>query len=319
MSSKPLDEDALRVLTEQAVAGNRRALGRLVSVFENALPGASEHRRTVLQQLQQCGRNQVGVTVGITGTPGAGKSSLIAAATAHLLRSHADLRIAVLAVDPSSSVSLGSLLGDRTRMTIDDDRRFYFRSQASRLDLGGLSRVTYSVCRLLSRLFDLVIVETVGVGQSEIDVCAVADYTAVVMAPLGGDHVQWMKAGIMEVPDVIVLNKCDQGEAARRAWHSLRSALGIAQPGPRPTPSVIRTSTVSGEGIAEFAAWVTDRPAPDNQQQRAIFFLRRWIQDEYGRHGLRAFDSLPQQRELLARASLDFESAQLTIAELLSH
>jgi LAO/AO transport system kinase len=272
----------------------------------------------VLAALNELGLPPRAVTIGITGTPGAGKSSLIASTTAHILRNDEQLSIAVLAVDPSSSVSFGSLLGDRTRMTVDDEQRFFFRSQASRLDLGGLSRVTYSVCRLLTRLFDLVMIETVGVGQSEIDVCAVADFTAVVMAPLGGDHVQWMKAGIMEKPDILVLNKCDQGDAARRAWHSLRSALGIAQPGPRPTPSIIRTSTVSGEGIDAFADWVTSRPVPDDQSSRSAFFLRRWVQDEYGRSGLRRATGSPSWPEWQNRAAVDFEAAQLAITAEMS-
>ena len=117
----------------------------------------------------------------------------------------------MLAVDPSSQVSGGALLGDRTRMRFPpDERRLFFRSQASESDLGGLGPSTFQVCRLLTRLFDCVMIETVGIGQSEADIRHLADRVYLVLQPLGGDEVQFLKAGIIEVPHAFILNKCDE-------------------------------------------------------------------------------------------------------------
>jgi LAO/AO transport system kinase len=311
MSSNP-DREQLTEWIVGATAGDRRPLARLVTLFESTHPDAPRQRQFVVRGLELRGHPSRARIIGVTGSPGAGKSSLIAALCAHLIES-TRLRIAVLAVDPSSAASHGSLLGDRTRMTVTAEPRLYFRSQASRLDLGGLSRVTYSVTRLLERLFDLVIIETVGVGQSEIDVCAAADATALVMPPMAGDHVQWMKAGIMEVPDIVVLNKCDQKDAAARTWHSLRSALALAQPGLADVPRMLRTSATTLEGVPQLGDWVLTRPFQPGSAQRARFFLERWVQDEFGRAGLRRYESSASRAGWLQLCASDFEGAQTSI------
>src|SRR5690606_12166580 len=182
-----------------------------------------------LAALAERGRGASAV-VGITGTPGSGKSSLLARVTEVMLRERPELTVAVVAVDPSSPTSGGALLGDRTRMRFaPGDDRIFFRSQASANHLGGLGPSTFEVCLALSLLYDLVLVETVGVGQNEADVRHLADRVYLVIAPLGGDEVQYLKAGIIEIPDGFVINKCDE-PGADRAYHQLAGALWLARP-----------------------------------------------------------------------------------------
>jgi LAO/AO transport system kinase len=232
------------------------------------------------------------------------------------------LTIAVIAVDPSSAQSGGSILGDRTRIQgARTSPRVFFRSQASSLMLGGLSRTTFAVCRLLERLFDLVLLETVGVGQNEIEVCHVAQHTWLVMPPLGGDHVQWMKAGIMEIPDVLILNKSDQSDLANRSYHSLRSALALAQPGFRTVPPIIRTSALTGKGVDELVTWLNEQASSPDAAGRALrarYFFQRWLMDEFGRAGWRRFEQRPDHLAVLAIAIKDFEGAQALVTATLT-
>jgi LAO/AO transport system kinase len=312
-----LPDAGVTALLDGVLARQPRALGQAVSLFEDTRPAAVPRRQALLAALHARGIAPLAHLVGITGTPGAGKSSLIDVLITRLLHDQPSCTIAVLAVDPSSAQSGGSILGDRTRLVGSrDSSRVYFRSQASNLELGGLSRTTFSVCRLLERLFDVVFLETVGVGQNEIDVCRVAHHTLLVMPPLGGDHVQWMKAGIMEIPDLVVLNKCDQVDAARRSYHSLRSALALAQPGFDATPDIIQTSTLTGQGIPETLAWLKSRhPGADagGRRERARLFFEKWVHDEYGRSGLRQL-AHPLLQGVRALAADDFEAAQQAFA-----
>lgn len=252
--------------------------------------------------------------IGITGTPGAGKSTLVGELAQRLVRLRADIRVGVLAIDPSSQISGGALLGDRTRIRFPvDEPRLYFRSQASDLDLGGLGRHSYAVCRLMRLLFDFVFVETVGIGQSEIDVRYLADRSYLVLAPLGGDQVQFMKAGIMEIPDAFIVNKCDEGEVADRTYHMLRASLGLARPldagqdGSKLT--IHRTSATTGRGldalVAEIAA--TTRRL-ERTTERDSYFFRKWVRDCYGLTGLRALQGA--QPTLAALAQQGYEAAQ---------
>ncbi len=142
------------------------------------------------------------------------------------------------------------LLGDRTRTRFGADDRAYFRSQSNATELGGLAPTTYQVARLLQHLFDVVIVETVGIGQSELDVRYLADHVYLVLQPLGGDEIQFLKAGIIEIPDSFVLNKCDD-PAAGTSYYQLRSALSLARPFDADLPPIHRTSARTGEGIDE--------------------------------------------------------------------
>lgn len=297
--------------------GDRRALGRAVTFFEDTRSHAIQTRRALLHACDAQNLPPRAHIVGITGTPGAGKSTLIDSLISQLLRDNQEISIAIIAVDPSSAQSGGSILGDRTRILgARTSQRVFFRSQASSLTLGGLSRTSFSVCRLLERLFDLVLLETVGVGQNEIEVCHVAQHTWLVMPPLGGDHVQWMKAGIMEIPDVLILNKSDQSDLASRSYHSLRSALALAQPGFRTVPPIIRTSAITGSGINELVTWLTENATPSDgaaRESRSRYFFQRWLMDEFGRAGWRKFEGHADYHAIMSTASADFEGAQATV------
>ena len=272
---------------------DRLGVARLVSLFQDRRADAPERRAAAIALLDEgaegpdAGQPR-GTIIGITGTPGSGKSSLVARLTTELLADDADLTIAVLAIDPSSHISGGALLGDRTRMrTPLDESRLFFRSQASATELGGLSPTTFQVCRLLTRLFRCVVVETVGIGQSEADIRHLADRVYLVLQPLGGDEVQFLKAGIIEVPDAFILNKCDE-PSAERSFHHLKGSLGLARPFDEEPPPVHRTSARTGEGVSELAAALRHVIAtlrPRSHEEREPHFFGRWVEDEWGRQG----------------------------------
>ena len=192
--------------------------------------------------------------VGLTGSPGVGKSTV----TAALVRVYREKgqRVAVLAVDPSSPFSGGALLGDRVRMQDHaTDERVFIRSMASRGHLGGLSWATPQAVRILAAAgFDIVLIETVGVGQAEIEIASLADSALVVVAPGLGDSIQAAKAGILEIADVFVVNKSDR-PGAQEVTRDLRMMLAMARYGGDDwKPPIIGTTAVTGEGIAELAA-----------------------------------------------------------------
>jgi LAO/AO transport system kinase len=223
--------DTHREWIEAALDAHKFSIARLISLFEDQRPEAVPQRAAVLAALDTNPRARRATFLGITGTPGAGKSTLTGQLARRMHAQRSDLRFAVLAVDPSSRFSGGALLGDRTRVRFaTGDARLFFRSQASDTELGGLSPRSFQVCRLLYRLFDCVIIETVGIGQSEVDIRFLADRVYLVVQPMGGDEIQFLKAGIMEVPDEIVLNKCDAVDAARRSYQALKSSMALARP-----------------------------------------------------------------------------------------
>lgn len=277
-------------LVDGALAGQKYAIARLISVFEDSRLDAPQRQRQVLDLLEVRSDRRARF-VGITGTPGAGKSTLIGETALRLIKADPAVRVAVVAVDPSSAVSGGSLLGDRTRVRFPvKEKRLYFRSQASDRELGGVSRTTFPVCRLMHRLFDIVFVETVGIGQSEIEIQHVADFIYLVLTPLGGDQVQFMKAGIMEIPNAIVLNKCDAKEAATRAYHSLRASLSLSQPGKERQIRIHRTSATTGFGLdrlTESILAIDVDPIGRSMRRKEDYFFEKWVRDEFGRTGLR--------------------------------
>lgn len=229
--------------------GERRALARLLTIVED---GDVAERRAVVAALHgRAGRARV---IGVTGPPGVGKSTLTAALASHLRA--AQRRVAVLAVDPSSPTSGGALLGDRVRMQDHHaDDGVFIRSMAARGHLGGLaSAAPHAVLVLDAAGFDDIIIETVGVGQSEVEVVATADTTVLVLAPGMGDSVQAAKAGILEVPDVFVVNKADH-EGAGRLESQLRGMLELGHlTGGDDTGAIVRCVAVRGEGIDELVA-----------------------------------------------------------------
>jgi LAO/AO transport system kinase len=274
---------------DKALALDKWSIGQLISVFEDARPGAVAERREILSRLRGEAAVRSARFIGITGTPGAGKSTLIGELALRMIGADASIAVGVLAVDPTSPVSGGALLGDRTRVRFPaDEPRLFFRSQATDLDLGGISRHTFSVCRLMQHLFDLVFVETVGIGQSEVEVQHVADWVYLVLQPMAGDQIQFMKAGIMEIPDAFIVNKCDEARAADRTYHALRSSLGLARAGDVP---IYRTSATTGAGCDELAAdllALRGRAPTRTMAHKEAHFFEKWVADEHGRNGLAA-------------------------------
>jgi LAO/AO transport system kinase len=275
-----------------------REVARLVTLVERDDPAAVAERAAPLAAIES---NPLAPIVGFTGAPGVGKSTLLGA-LASALAAGSDRRIAIVAVDPSSAVTGGALLGDRTRIRVPEGRVF-IRSQASRAESGGLAPTTYPVVRVLRRLFDLVLVETLGVGQSEDDIRHVADATYLLLQPLAGDSVQHLKAGLMEAPDVIVVTKCDVTELARHALAELRSAIGLARPGE--TVPLHAVSARTGAGIAELAGVVAASPAGP-ERSRDDWFILRTVRGAVGRRGAALLD----ERGLPATGSLDERLAE---------
>ena len=237
-------------LYDQVCRGNLRAVSRLITLAENRV----ERARVIQSKLYARGGNAH--VVGVTGAPGAGKSTLVDQLAAQARAQ--GKRVAILAVDPSSPFSGGALLGDRIRMVkVSEDAQVYIRSMATRGTLGGLSRATLDAVQILDAAgFDLVLVETVGVGQAEVDIVRLADTCLVVMVPGMGDSVQSIKAGILEIADHFVVNKGDR-DGADLLQKDLRVLLSLTEFGADDwKPEIYRTVAVSGEGVPELLAGV---------------------------------------------------------------
>jgi LAO/AO transport system kinase len=242
--------------------------------------------------------------VGITGPPGAGKSTLLG----ELVRAWraGGRSVAVLAVDPSSRRSGGSLLGDRARIAFDPaDAGVFIRSTAAAGRLGGLAPATRAAAHALAAAFDVVVVETVGVGQSETDVAEVADTVAVIVQPGSGDVLQFLKAGIMEIPDVLVVTKADLGDVARRARRDLHAALRSL--GDRETEVVAISSIAPVRGIDELvSALDAHRARLDLPARRLAARRLSALADfaaEHGERGLRALGGRRAAERALANAN----------------
>ncbi len=238
-----------RDLVEGVIAGRRRALAKAITLVESSRPDHQERAAAVLDALlPHTGR---ALRIGLTGVPGAGKSTFIEAFGLHLIDQ--GLKVAVLAIDPSSSRSGGSILGDKTRMErLCQNEAAFIRPSPSAGTLGGVAEKTREallVCEAAG--FDVVIVETVGVGQSEIVVAGMTDVFVLLQLPNSGDDLQAIKKGIMELADVVIYNKADlDATAAERAAMQMRSALGLLHPAsPNWKPPVLQTSALHGQGI----------------------------------------------------------------------
>jgi LAO/AO transport system kinase len=231
-------------LVEEVLSGDPRAVARAISMVEDGAEGLEALSAGLFP------RTGGTETVGLTGSPGVGKSSL-AGELVRVARER-DRSVAVLAIDPTSPFSGGALLGDRVRMQAHaTDPGVYIRSMATRGHLGGMALAAPEAIRILDASGrDLVIVETVGVGQAEVDVAAATDTTLVVVSPGWGDHVQVAKAGILEIADVFVVNKADR-EGADLAVRDLLQMIRMGAAGPW-TPPVVRTAAAAGEGIDEL-------------------------------------------------------------------
>jgi LAO/AO transport system kinase len=239
-----------RAAVGKARTGDARALARLISLVENSAPELREVARALAPLTGQAR------VVGLTGSPGVGKSTLTAALVA-AYRERGE-RVAVLAVDPTSPFSGGALLGDRIRMQEHaTDPGVFIRSMATRGHLGGLAQAAPQALRVLDAAgFAVLLVETVGVGQAEVEIASLADTTLVAVAPGMGDAIQAAKAGILEVGDVFVVNKADK-PGAQEAVRDLRGMIAMARRGAGDwKPPIVTTVAVKGEGIAELTAKV---------------------------------------------------------------
>lgn len=245
-------------------SGDIPTLARVLTWIENDLEGSD----LLLQSLQP---SQEIPVIGFTGPPGAGKSTLINALIG--LLSSAGKKVAVLAVDPTSPFNYGSLLGDRLRMSEHfTDPNVFIRSVASRGSLGGLSeKVIELVDVLRCGKFDFILVETVGVGQSEIEIAGLADTTVVVVVPEAGDEIQTMKSGIMEVADVFVVNKADR-EGADTLLHALRQLVAHPRPNGWQVP-VVKAIAAMGKGLEDILAAVQAHRNNGTFNEKRLFLL----------------------------------------------
>ncbi len=288
MNPRDLDGAALaRRLREHDLA----AAPAVLNLVESRAPAAREQTEALLAELSpaKLGSEAPAHLVGVTGPPGVGKSSLLSRLVAAW---RGDGRsVAVLAVDPSSRRSGGALLGDRARIEVDpSDRQVFIRSTAAGDRLGGLAPATRAASGALAAAFDVVVIETVGVGQSETEVADVADTVAVVIQPGSGDVLQFLKAGIMEVPDLLVVTKADVGRAATRALSDLRVALrSLGEPD---TPVLAVSSVPPTSGIDELVnALDAHRATLDLGARRLQARRMHALADftaEHGERGLRA-------------------------------
>src|SRR5213076_1797539 len=234
-------------LIDRITAGDTTAVARAISKVEG---GASDSSDLMKQIFPRTGRALI---VGITGAPGAGKSSLVDKLAA-LYRRRGE-RVGIIAVDPSSPFSGGAILGDRIRMqTLSLDKGVFIRSMATRGNLGGLSRATVDAVAILDAAgFDKVIVETVGVGQDEVEIVKTADVSVVVLVPGMGDDIQAIKAGIMEIGDVFVINKADR-EGVNSTEKELEALLSLATRNDGWDPPIVKTVATEGKGIEQMAS-----------------------------------------------------------------
>jgi len=271
-------------LSARVLEGDPRALARAISLIEDEAPEGAELVRRVFAQT---GRAYL---VGITGAPGSGKSTLVDRLTAEIRAK--SQTVGIIAVDPTSPFTGGAILGDRVRMQAHaGDAGVFIRSMATRGHLGGLARATSEVALVLDASGkDVVIIETVGVGQDEIDIVRTADVSVVTIVPGSGDEVQALKAGIMEIADIFVVNKADR-EGADRTVASIEANLSLQTFGPDDwRPPIVKTEATAGRGIADLLDAIerfrthTAASRGARRRARAEFRLRELLAHRFVRH-----------------------------------
>ena len=316
-------------LAQRVTAGDRRALARAITLVESARPDHRVTAQALLSTLRTTGRQAL--RIGLSGTPGVGKSTFIE--TFGLRLTSQGLRVAVLAVDPSSARSGGSILGDKTRMDLlSRDPRAFIRPSPSQTQLGGVARRTREAVALCEAAgFDVVLIETVGVGQSETMVNDLCDLFVLLLAPAGGDELQGVKRGIMELADLILVNKADGDlrPAALRTCADYAGALRLLRRRPQDPdgfPRAMTVSAIAGTGLPDawtdmqtLAAWRRDQ---GHWQARRAAQARHAFEEEV-RHGLLAALLREPARTELDRLGQAVEAGQLTpetaAASLLQH
>jgi LAO/AO transport system kinase len=273
------------VLIDHLRAGDTRALARAISTVENRQPGWSELLKALFPHT---GHARI---LGLTGSPGSGKSTLVDQLAKHYRKENQT--VGIIAVDPTSPYTGGAILGDRIRMQDHySDPGIYIRSMATRGSLGGLARTTADVATVLDASGrDRILIETVGVGQDEVEIVRLADVTVVILVPGMGDDVQTIKAGIMEIADIFVINKSDR-EGAERVEREVRAMQSLDMRKDGWTPPVVKTVASEGKGTAELAAAIADyevylqrenlafKKNVENWQERLIEMLRDAMLEE---------------------------------------
>jgi len=257
---------------EKLFNGDPRSVARAITRVENGSTGAAELMKAVFPKTGNA------TIIGITGAPGAGKSSLVDKLALHYKEKGE--KIGIVCVDPSSPFSGGAILGDRIRMaTLGLDKNVFIRSMATRGNLGGLSRATVDAVAILDAAgFDKVIVETVGVGQDEVEIVKTADVSAVVLVPGMGDDIQAIKAGIMEIGDVFVINKADR-EGVLRTQKELEALLNLAHRPDMWNPPIVKTIATESKGIEDLSLAISSylefqRSGTQNKERRTA--IARW-------------------------------------------
>jgi LAO/AO transport system kinase len=288
------------------MSADKAAVSRSLNLVEDRRSDAHARVAGLLAALKDAPKAAAGHRVGLTGPPGVGKSTLTSALARSVRRR--DRTVGVVAVDPSSIRSGGSLLGDRARMSFDpSDAGLFVRSLATAGEVGGLAYAANSAVRVLAAAYDIVVIETTGVGQSEIDIVHVADTVVLVIQPGSGDVLQFLKAGIMEIPDILVVNKADHDELAQRAIADLRGALRTAHAagagGGRDadwdTP-IIATSATKGTGIDALIDALDahrqhlDATLPARRRQGEVQWTLDLFSRKHGEHGLATLGGVAQ-------------------------
>ena len=295
--------------------GDLAAAPAVLNLVESRAPGGREEVTALLREVAPAalGGEAPAHVIGLTGPPGSGKSSLLSELVAAWRAG--ERSVAVLTVDPTSRRSGGALLGDRARIGVDPaDPGVFVRSTAAGGQLGGLAPATRAAAQALAAAFDVVVIETVGVGQSETDVADVADTTAVIVQPGSGDVLQFLKAGIMEVPDVLVVTKADLGAIAATAHRDLDAALRAL--GAHETEVLAVSSMAPAQGIAELVeALDAHRARIDRSARRGEARRRHALADfvtEHGERGLRALGGRREVERWLAEQDAGLDVPALT-------